>query len=319
MFHDAPRRSALAPRISARPRRLCGGSKTKLGPAARPTWRALLGVVVCACLTAEAQAQPEDAGWRVRSASKVRHNPIGFGVQPELAWRVPLARSDHRLLRGTHFETGLVAKISPASFHPGLYAKLVPISPIVLRAQVQQLRYFGLFGHLTEYHGLQPDWHPETREGGIVTGRHATGWTASTSATLRLKIGRYLAQVKTTRQWFTMDVDPRLSWYDSTSDLIYAQTDYLDRVDATLGAFLWGGPRDVQFLMVGGQWRGYRTGRTALSRQLMCGALLWRPGWWADRKLTFAALAGSYVADPYRRGQLYAGGQMVMTWDTIGR
>ena len=289
------------------------------GAPLRPAAIPLLAMLVCACPTADAQAEAEETGWRVRSASKVRHNPIGLGVQPELAWRVPLSESDHLLLRGIHFETGVVAKINPASFHPGLYAKLVPISPIVLRAQVQQLRYFGLFGHLMEYEGLQPDWHPETREGAIVTGRHATGWTASTSATLRLKIGRYLGQVKTTRQWFSMNVDPRLSWYDSTSDFIYAPADHLDRIDATLGAFLWGGPRDVEFLMLGGQWRAFRTGQTALSRQLMCGALLWRPGWWPDRKLTFAGLAGTYLADPYRRGQLYAGGQMVMTWDTIGR
>jgi len=259
-------------------------------------------------------ARGESGGWQLQTASKIRHNPIGLGLQPELSWRLPLSHSDHPLLRGTGVETGFLAKISPASFHPGLYVEAVPLSLLVFRAQLQQLRYFGFFGHLTEYEGRTPDWSPATREGDQATGRHATGWTAATSVTLRLKVGRFLVQGRAARQWYRMQVSLDHAWYDSTSDLIYAPRDHLDRLETTAGAFLSGGPGESRYLFLGGRWRADRTDRTALDRHLLCTAFSWRPGWWAHRELTFAGLVGRYLTDPYRAGQLYVGAQMIMTW-----
>ncbi len=181
-------------------------------------------------------ARGDPGGWQLRTASKIRHNPIGVGLQPELSWRLPLSRSDHPLLRGTGVETGFLAKISPASFHPGLYVEAVPLSLLVFRAQLQQLRYFGFFGHLAEYEGKTPDWSPATREGEQATGRHATGWTAATSMTLRLKVGRFVVRGRAARQWLRMRVSLDHAWYDSTSDLIYAPRDRLDRLESTAGA-----------------------------------------------------------------------------------
>ena len=132
---------------------------------------------VCASSTA--------AGPRIEVTQLMRAHPIGLAWWLNAGWRASLSRSSNLFLRGTYAESGHKAMVSPASIHPGLYVKIMPITPIVIDVEAQQLRFFGLFGTVTDYPTLTPDWSPTTRDGPITQGRHETGWRVNAKATLQ--------------------------------------------------------------------------------------------------------------------------------------
>ena len=101
--------------------------------------------------------------------------------------------------------------------------------------------------------------------------------------------------------------------------MLYAKNDRLDAVEGTLGAFVIGGPKAHRFLLVGGRWQGQWSDKTQIHRQIGSALILWRPGWLADRKLTFASVNGVYLKDPYRQGGFYSGGFVSFSWDRLGR
>jgi len=266
---------------------------------------------------AEAEEDSHEPHWRLGLSVQTRLNPEGLSLVPELGYRTLLSKSSHLLLRDTYLEVGLITPVSPASFHPGAYVTLVPIAPIVLRVSAQQLRYFGLFGNLAQFPGTDPDWSDEARDGPITHGEHGTGIRVDGSATLRLKLGRVIAMSKYTHAFLGANIPKGSSWYEPTADLPFARNDQLQRVDATLGAFIMGTPKDKSFLLAAGHWQGYWTDKTDAERQIVGGLVIWRPGVWAERKFTVISLLATYLVDEYRSGGIYYGGAFKISWDRL--
>lgn len=263
-------------------------------------------------------------GWHVGLIFESRFVPIGAAIRSDVTWRVPLWRAhDHLLLNGTYVEAGFTGQLSPGSAHPGLMLKVAPVAPLELRVQGQQLRYFGNFGSLAEYEGLDADWSPDQRreawDEGL--GRHETGYKFSLEAVLKAKAGPMVALVEAKHMWVGIpDVAAGNAWYESSSDLLVAREDVIETLNANL-LYLWfGDPSGDAFLMTGVRYEGWRTFETAEQRQFVTLAGLYRPGWSALRAehLTFAGLVGVYVDDPYRVGAPYVGLLVSVTLDGDG-
>lgn len=252
-------------------------------------------------------------GWHVGLIFESRFIPIGAALRSDVTWRVPLWReTDGLLFDNTYVEAGFTGQLSPGSAHPGLMLKVAPLAPIELRVQGQQLRYFGNFGSLAEYDGLDADWSPEQRRRAWEEklGRHETGYKVSLEAVIKLKAGPVVALVEGKHTWVGVpDVARGHAWYESSADLLVAREDTIQTLNANVLYLWWGDPSGDAFLMTGARYEGWRTFETAEQRQFVTAAALWRPGWAALREehLTFAGLAGVYVDDPYRVGEPYLG------------
>ncbi|MCA9540740.1 MAG: hypothetical protein KC620_17695 [Myxococcales bacterium] len=267
-------------------------------------WGLWLAALLLAPLAHGAPATSGGAGdFRFSSVLEARANPLGIGVTSELAWRVPLWHSDNVLLRGAYIEAGAIAQVSPASIHPGLFVRVSPIAPLVFRLSAQQLRYFGLFGNLSEYtDGVDADWSPDQRDRAWDEdlGRHETGYLATAQAILQLKFGPALAFFEATQMWVGANIADGSAWYESSSDLLVGKTDRINLLKGTVGAVLMGEVSEPEFVIAALHWQGWRTETSEVERQIGGALLLWRPGLWEASQLTFGTLLGVYLDDPYR-------------------
>lgn len=272
------------------------------------------GAVPAANPTIEAPPLKGAGGWRFRAQPQFRVIPKGLDCRLEAAWRRPLWRGRSGLLTdGTYIEVGPVARISPASLHPGVAIKTVPIAPLELEASVWQLRYFGNFGSLFEYESVDADWSPDQRSEAV--GRHETGWAMSFKGVLRLKVGPVVLLSDWVHQWMSApDVAPGHAWYESSSDLLLAREDHVQTINVNLGYLLWGAPSDDEFLLLGLRWEGWRTLESEQARQMLSLLTMWRPGWLHERHMTIGLLTGAYLDDPYRTGLPYIAGFVQFNW-----
>ncbi|MEE2786208.1 MAG: hypothetical protein VX589_02645 [Myxococcota bacterium] len=273
----------------------------------------------CCVATASAQHAGVESGPRIEITQLMRAHPIGLAWWVHGGWRESLSDSSHLLLKGTYAEGGTKVMLSPASAHPGLYIKVMPITPLVLDIEAQQLRFFGLFGTVKEYPANQAHWGPDTRDGSITQGRHETGWRINAKATLQLKFGPAFLQFAYRSEWLWMNIDPTSRWYDPTTDLLYGRADRLDRTDATAGAFVVGEPGDERFVLIGAHWQGYWIRDTGVRRHILGGIVLTKPGWWSAQQFTLGLLAGYNAVDVYRKNEIYAGLIAKVAWDGLGR
>lgn len=263
-------------------------------------------------------------GWHLTLIFESRFIPVGAAIRSDMTWRVPLWQGNRGLLFDkTYVEAGFTGQLSPGSFHPGMTVKVVPIVPLELRVDGQQLRYFGNFGSLAEYDGLDADWSPEQRDRAWSEklGRHETGWRVTLHATIKAKAGPVVLLAEGKHMWLGVpDVARGNAWYESSSDLLVAREDVVQTVNANLLGVVYGDPSGDEFLMLGGRYEGWRTIHTAEQRQFVTAAALWRPGWSAVREthMTFAALGGVYVDDPYRVGEPYVAFQVQTVFDGEG-
>jgi len=261
--------------------------------------------------TATATPVKGKGGWHLSLIFESRFVPLGAAIRSDMTWRVPLWRETSGLLfDNTYVEAGFTGQLSPGSFHPGMMLKVVPIVPLELRIQAQQLRYCSNFGSLAEYDGLDADWSPEQRDRAWEQklGRHETGWKVTAQARLKAKAGPMVALVEGKHMWLgAPDVQRGNAWYESSSDMLVAREDIVQTVNANLLYVIYGDPSGDDFLMAGARYEGWRTVETAERRQFVTGVAMWRPGWSTLREehLTIAALAGVYVDDPYRVGKPY--------------
>lgn len=267
---------------------------------------------------AEPVARKGTGGWRFRVQPQFRVIPKGLDVRLEAAWRSPMWRDRSGLLfDGTYIEVGPIARLSPASLHPGVAVKTVPIAPLELEASVWQLRYFGNFGSLFEYESVDADWSPEQRDRASSEGlgRHETGWAMSFKAVLRLKLGPVVWLTDFIHHWMSApDVMEGHAWYESSSDLLLAREDHVQTINSNLGYLLWGHPSADEFLLLGVRWEGWRSLESAQERQMLSLLTMWRPGWLHEQHFTVGLLTGVYIDDPYRTGLPYIAGFFQFNW-----
>ncbi|MBV70823.1 MAG: hypothetical protein CMH52_05685 [Myxococcales bacterium] len=278
----------------------------------------LTSLVTLLPATGLSNTEPDGQGvWRLELKLASRVNPVGLALRPALGYRISLSDSDHLLLKGTHIETGFLGAVSPASFHPGMYVTLVPIAPLVLRLRVQQLRYFGLFGNLSEYDGLEPDWRDEVRQESITGGRHETAIRAQAQAQFRIFYEGLALMTQYTFGLYQADIGLGGSWYESSDDLLLARNDQAHRVDSLVGWYVSGTPFSEEHLLLGGLWQGHWVEKTNVRRHIGGGVVGYRPGWLRERRLTALFLFARYFEDAYRTGEFYFGSMISMSWEAL--
>ncbi len=280
----------------------------------------LVAALMAQCLPVESLAVTGDGVWRHKSLVGARYNRLGLSWFSDTGYRVPLSKKRTVLLKNTYVEVGGSMKASPASLHPGLYAEVVPIAPIRLRATVMQLRYFGTYTALFEFEeGRDADWSDDAldriEDDGLA--RHSTGLEVQGIAQLRLKFGKILALYESRVSYLRMnDVKPGNTWYETTYDMIMEKEDGIHVMYATLAFILWGNT-DRDMLIVGSRYQRDSTFETDLQRQVLSGVLLYRPSksaWFLGAKPTFGFLGGGYLEDPYREGEPIFHAFMVLEW-----
>ena len=286
---------------------------------------ALLVLLVACGWPAKPLAATGDGVWRHKSLVGLRYNRLGLSWFSDTGYRVPLSKRRTVLLSNTYVEIGGHAKVSPASLHPGAYVEVVPIAPIRLRATVLQLRYFGTYTALFEFdEGADADWSDSEldriEDEGLA--RHGTGLEVQGIAQLRLKLGRVLALYESRLSYLRIDdVKPGHTGYETTYDVLLAPEDGVHVMYGTLAYILWG-DTDRDMLVVGTRYQRDATFETGIERQILSGALLYRPSksaWFLGAKPTFGFLGGGYLQDPYREGEPIFHTFAVLEWKDLGR
>ena len=136
-------------------------------------------------VNAEPKHMAQEGVWRSQSDVLLRAQPLGLAWLPRVGYRVPFTDSKELLHAGSHVEAGIVSSVSPATLHLGGYFQVVPIAPLVLKIEAQQLRFLGLFGNLRTLESV-PDWQALDQPLEPTAGEHATGYKVRAEATLRL-------------------------------------------------------------------------------------------------------------------------------------
>lgn len=255
--------------------------------------------------------------FRHMSSLRFRTNRAGFGIFSDTGTRVNLyPDSENMLLKGCFIEGGLVTQVSPASFHPGVYVQAVPVAPLLLRASVQRLVFFGLFGAMVDYPDVNADWSPQTLTDNQDQASFGGGWYAEGRATFRIKAGPFVAMHEQRIGWFRADlsqVGKSQAWYEPIFDLLIAQEDTMHTMKTTAGALVHGNLNSA-FWLVAAHWERYQTAKSDQRRDIVGIVTMTRPvADWAGAA-TFGLLAGFMPDDTYRSGQPYIGGFWNMTF-----
>lgn len=270
------------------------------------------GALIATILLVTTAAEAQQGAWRHQSNLQARSNRPGFGLLSFTGYRQRLFDDDAGLLlRGAYLEAGAVTQLSPASFHPGLYVETVPVAPILLRASVTRLMYFGTFGPIsttpTPHSEWDEDFLHDIQEDG---GRPGGGFLAEGLARLRLKLGPVVALWENRLSYVTADVPEGAGWYEPITDLLMAQEERLHTMKTTAGYIVWGSIPGERSLVVGGHWERYTTLESAVRRDIVGLVALWKATDWGGAPVTFIALAGAMADDVYRTGEPYIGAVM---------
>ena len=252
--------------------------------------------------------------WTTQFAARI--NPVGLRLSNLGGWRIPLSASDHILLKGTYLEFGGGMPITPVSLFPTAYIEVVPLAPIVLRAQVKQMTFLGALGNVAAFtqgevdsaQGGEGYWSPAVIEARRDEGEgiFATGWDHMLSGTLQLKFGRFVAKGTFEYHWVNLNLPgEKIRWYDSTDDLIFEPRDSKILGKGLLAYLAQGELSGDRFLLLGTTFDYQKAIALGMSRQAAGVLVVWRPGLWARRKLTFGTLIQHYVQDAgdHRTGQ----------------
>lgn len=258
----------------------------------------------------------EPGHWHLNSNLQFRTNRLGLGLLTYSGYRVPLYDSDSLLLSGAYAEAGVVTQLSPASFHPGLYAQIAPVTPLVFRFAARKLGYFGVFGTVVEYEDSTSDWSPEALDANEPKAQGSVGSAWEATGQLRLKFGPVLVLHEQSLLGLRMDsIDEGNFWYESVNDLLVARHDRVHVMKATAAGLIQG-TLDEEFLVLGAHWESYRAFESGSERQIAGVVGLYRhdADWWG--KPTAALLVGVMLEDKYRQWEPYIGGQVGITLES---
>jgi len=272
--------------------------------------------LISACSWTSVSAQPSAGHWTAQADVLFRAQPIGLAWLPRVGYRVPLSDSKALLYDGTHVEVGGVSALSPASLHAGGYFKVVPLAPLVLKLEAQQLRFLGLFGNLRTF-DRPADWSVLDESLDVTSGEHATGYKVRAESIFRVVLGPILGIVSYSGNWQGMDMPADQNWYDPTLDMIFEPNDFMHELHANLAGILWGHPKASEVLALGIRWHSMVTEKSGYKRQMLGGLALWKPGILVEQDFTILATVCGYLEDPYRTGP-YVGGALRMTWEKLG-
>lgn len=226
----------------------------------------------CGASTAFAQAADPDwsvVGWE-RAVGLV--NPVGLEHAASVGLRYDFSDADNPLLSDTRLELGAINYTSPLDSLSGLYAELIPLSLLVLRAEASWIAAWSADG-LGAHRAAQSY---EQAEGEAGVGH---GLRLFLGATLRLAVPigawRVIALNEFAVEWVRMDVETENGfapyYYRPRDDLIFASEEFVYRNHAMLlfesplaeGLLLRFGGYDQLSVLLGGSGQRHQAGLIA--------------------------------------------------------
>lgn len=231
-------------------------------------------------------------------------NPAGLVARVEVRWRRPLSRSASPLLSGAHVSVGLSPELSPSYARVGAWVELAPASIVGVRAGVEPAQYFGTFSSLISFTDLRQPFDRDTMRARRDEARAGNAVRVYVRPSLRMKVGRLGGQVsgEVERWWST--ADGPFFHEPSRNTLVAVRGGTLRSLSAALLC-------DVSSrLGVGAAYDLLHVPGAAANGIQRVGPLVtWVPPFSipALGRPTVTAIAGTYVRDPNRKGQVFAG------------
>ena len=151
-------------------------------------------------------------------------------------------------------------------------------------------------------------------------GDFAMGIDYTLTATLRLKVKRFLAKGSFEQHWLNIDLpDGKVRWYDSTADMIFKATDELRVAKGLLAYLAYGELSAKEFLLLGSTYEYQNSGFEDLTRKLVGALIVWRPGLWPSTRFSTGMLAQHYLQDAgdHRTGEFTVALFSQVSWDGI--
>lgn len=239
-------------------------------------------------------------GIHLRSGFATRLVPTGLRLKTTGGFRQSLTDSQHLLLKDTYVETGVTTEITPSNGWAGAYVEILPLALLKLRASVQSLHYFGMWGYLHDPGDLDdPKWtQDQVKDDTPMAGQAATGVMYNLEATPRAKVGPVVFQAPTMYRRVEMNVDK--TYYESSFDFLMEPTDSYWKTQPTLG-YVFQFEKSDSWLLAAARWQHAETLGTNIKRDLPLILTLWKLPWqplsWGEMKL--AVLGGMWTDAPH--------------------
>jgi len=238
--------------------------------------------------------------------------PLGLALESRSTLRWRFGPDGDALLEGNHVDLGALVGVTPVEGMAGAVLELQPAAFVVLRARALALGWFGSFGTLATFDGLDADWSPGrlTELERADAGQAAWGWQVEVEAQLRVAAGGFVAAATLRPTWIHADVDG--PYYEPYNDILLAPDDLL-----WIGNALAGWQLDGDSL-VAVRWDAMVGDRAAQPRHTL-GALV---HWVVVRaeadgggpEIALDGLVGAYVADRYRAGEPFGAVGVTAAW-----
>lgn len=230
-------------------------------------------------------------------------NPAGLMARVEVNWRRSISRSKSRALSDAHFSFGVSPELTPSYVRAAIWAELAPVSFFGVRAGVEPAVYFGTFSSLVSFADVQQPFDSKTMRARRDEAETGTALRMYVRPSFRLKVGRVGGEVNAqVERWESSAAGP-FFLEPSRNTLVSVRS---GRVTCLSTAVLY----DVsRVLGVGGAYELTQVQGAVANRIQRAGPLVTYVPRFAVPALgrpTITAVAGTYLQDPHRRGQMFA-------------
>jgi hypothetical protein len=231
-------------------------------------------------------------------------NPAGLMARVDVSWRRPLSRSSSPLLSDAHLSVGVTPEVSPSYARAGAWAELAPASIVAVRVGIEPSQYFGTFSSLLSFSDLRQPFDRRTMRERSAEARPGNALRVYVRPSIRGKFGRIGAQVsgEVERWWSTAQGpffhEPGRNTLISVSGGTVRTLSAAVLCDASSRLGL-GAAFDLTHVPGAAANRIQRVGPLATWVPPFSIPLLGRP--------VVTAVAGAYLRDPNRKGQLFGG------------
>lgn len=270
---------------------------------------ALTVAVLTASLAPARAAEPRaTVGQEVLLGGRVA--PLGLTLESETTLRWRFGPDGDLLFEDNHVEVGALVGVTPVEGLAGAVVELQPAAFLVLRARALALGWFGTFGTLATFEGLDADWSPDRLAAleDADQGSAAGGWQIDVEAQLRLAIEGFIALAGFRPTWIHADVEG--PYYEPYNDLLLAPDDLLLIGNALAG---W---RFDNGSVLALRWDGLVGDAAGQPRHTLGALVHWvaMPADGAAPEVAVDALVGLYAEDRYRAGDAFAAVGLTLAW-----
>jgi hypothetical protein len=221
----------------------------------------------------------------------------------EVKWRRPISRSKSRALADAHLSFGVAPEVTPSYVRAGTWAEFAPSSFFGVRAGVEPGVHFGTFNSLVSFADVREKFDSKTMWARRDEAQAGATFRVYVRPSLRLKVGRLGGEVTgQSERWHSTAAGP-LFLEPSRNTLVSVRG---GRITCLSAGVLYDASRA---LGIGGLYELTYVPGAASNRIQRVGALAtYLPGLAVPAlgRPTITAVAGTYLQDPHRSGQIFA-------------